>query len=112
MSSSARPYQIAVDVFLKRFGQARYGNLDVMWKAFMAYCLCIVAQAFRRRGYTVIPMNHPTGFRFKCYTRGDPNHCSFFTAQKGTDIYEIRLNVDSEDLAYYGLKLNLDIVVI
>jgi hypothetical protein len=112
MSSNVQPYQIAVDTFLKRFGEARYGYLDVMWKAFMAYCLCIVAQAFRRRGYHVTPMNHPAGFRFKCYTRGNPDHCSYFMALKGHDAFEIRMNIDSQNLTYYSLKLNLDIVVI
>jgi hypothetical protein len=78
----------------------------------MAYSLCLVAEAFRSRHYNVSPRNHSAGFRFKCYTRGDPNQCSYFTAQKGSDNFEIRLSVDSQNLTYHGLKLNLDVVVV
>ena len=109
MSSS---YEIAVDAFLNQFRQIRTTTLNRIWMAFMAYSMCIIAESFRRRGYTVTPMNHKNGFRFKCFPRGNPNLYSYFLVKKDHDLYEIRLSVDAKNLRWNSLKLNLDVVVI
>jgi hypothetical protein len=105
-------YEVAVDNFLNQLSQIRVGDLERIWKAFMAYSLCIIVEAFRRRGYTVNPMNHVMGFRFKCFPRGDPNNYSYFLAQKGADSFELRLSVDARNIRWSSLTLNLDVVVI
>jgi len=109
MSSS---YQAAIDTFLRSLGSTHVTILNMIWKAFMAYSLCIVAEAFRRKGYTITPMNHPSGFRFKCFPRGNPDDYSYFMASRSEEHLEIRLSVDSQNLKWKSIKLNLDIVVI
>ncbi len=105
-------YNTAVDAFLNRFKQVRITTLNRIWMAFMAYSMCIIAEAFRRRGYTVTPMNYTHGFRFKCFPRGNPNLYSYFLVRKKNDVFEIRLSVDAQNLRWNSLKLNLDVVVI
>lgn len=108
-------YERAVDVFLRRIGQGIFrGNvLNRIWKAFMAYCMCIVTEAFRRRGYRVRATQPlPQGFIFKCFPRGDPNNYSYFTVEKGDEKYEIRLNIFVRNFRWNSLRLNLDVVVI
>jgi len=111
MSSS---FETAVDNFLTQIGQSifRATMLNRIWQGFMAFCMCIIAEAFRRRGYTVNPQNYAHGFLFKCFPSGDPNNYSYFTADRGNEHYEIRLSVSAQNLMYHGLKLNLDVVVI
>lgn len=107
-------YEKEIDTFLKQFGKSifRTSILEKIWKAFMAYSMCIVTEAFRRKGYTVRPMNYSSGFIFKCFPAGDPKNYSYFTAQKGNESYEIRLNVNVQNLRHNSIRLNLDLVVI
>lgn len=105
-------YPTNVDAFLRQLGQARTGNLSRVWQAFMAYAMCIVIQAFQRRGYKISPMNSTSGFRFKCFPRGEPDDYSYFRAQKETESLEIRLNVDARNRRWNSMTLNLDILVI
>jgi hypothetical protein len=107
-------FEVAVDTFLSQFGQSvfRASILNRIWKAFMAYSLCLVAEAFRNKGYVVRPTNHSQGFTFKCFPAGNPRNYSYFTAQKENEFYEIRLSVDVQNLQYKSLRLNIDLVVI
>jgi len=109
MSSS---YEIAVDAFLNQLGQIRYGNLSRIWQAFMAYSMCIIVQAFQHRHYRVAPMNHPAGFRFKCFPQGSPHDYSYFLARKDQESFEIRLSINAQNRQWRSLRLNLDVVVI
>jgi len=111
MSSS---FEVAVDTFLSQFGQSvfRASVLNRVWKAFMAYSMCLVVEAFRSKGYTIRPMNHSQGFTFKCFPAGDPRNYSYFSVQKENESYEIRLSVDVQNLQYNSLRLNIDLVVI
>jgi hypothetical protein len=74
--------------------------------------MCIVVEAFRRRGYSVTPMNHSNGFTFKCFPAGDPRNYSYFIVQKENESYEVRLSVNVQNLQYNSLRLNIDLVVI
>jgi hypothetical protein len=105
-------YHTAVNAFLNQLGLVRFGNLNRIWQAFMAYSMCIIAEAFRSRGYRITPMNHPSGFRFKCFPRGDPNDYSYFHVRKDEESFEIRLSIDAQNLSWKSIRLNLDVVVI
>jgi hypothetical protein len=105
-------YDLAVDAFLNQFKQIRATTLNKIWKAFMAYSMVIMAEAFQARGFTVTPMNHQNGFRFKCFPAGDPKLYSYFLVNKDKYVFEVRLSVDSRNLRWNSLKLNLDAVVI
>jgi len=107
-------FERAVDDFLAQIGQSttRITTLNRIWKAFMAFCMCIIAEAFRQKGYTIIPQNCVNGFLFKCFPAGDPNNYSYFAVERGNDRYEIRLNITAQNLQYHSLRLNLDIAVI
>lgn len=111
MSSSLEK---AVDNFLMSLGQLRTSRqvLKRIWQSFMAYCMCLVAESFRRRGFTVQPLNAAQGFRFKCFPAGDPVQYSYFSVSRGNEVYEVRLNVYAQNQAYRGLRLNLDLVII
>jgi len=107
-------FENAVDNFLAQIGQSifRITTLNRIWKAFMAFCMCIITEAFRRRGYTITPQNCAGGFLFKCFPAGDPDNYSYFTAEKGSERYEIRLSIDAQNFQYSSLKLNLDVAII
>lgn len=107
-------FENAVNDFLAQIGQSifRIDILNRVWKAFMAFCMCIIAEAFRQRGYTITPQNCANGFIFKCFPAGDPDNYSYFTVEKGSERYEIRLNIDAQNFQYNSLRLNLDVAVI
>lgn len=105
-------YEAAVDSFLGMLGQTRLSTIDRVWKAFMAYSICLIAESFRNKHYTLTVMNHTGGFRFKCFPQGNPNNYSYFLATKGNEAFEIRLSIDAKNVRYYGLKLNLDVAII
>jgi hypothetical protein len=105
-----------IDNFLNRIGQSIFTGqmLDRVWKAFMAFCLLTCVRALEARGFTCLPQNVPTGFRFKLFPQGNPDDYSWFLVQRGPETYELRLSVDSQNLNYVfnSLKLNLDVVLI
>jgi len=107
-------YETAIDDFLKNIGKGifRKSVLDKIWKAFMAYCMCIIINAFKKRGYTVKPQNHSNGFIFKLFPQGDPDNYSYFIIEKDEKQYEVRLNIYVRNARYKSLRLNLDVVVI
>jgi hypothetical protein len=59
-----------------------------------------------------MPVNCNNGFRFKCFPQGNPNDYSYFIVNKEEERYEIRLSVDSQDIRWRNLRLNLDVAVI
>lgn len=105
-----------IDDFLSRVGVSIFGfqNLSRVWQAFMAYCMCLCAQSFQAHSFIVTPQNAGTGFLFKCFPAGNPNNYSWFEAHDGNRRYEIRLNLDSQNLRFQSnsLKLNLDVAII
>jgi len=107
-------YERAVDGFLGQIGRGifRSSILNRIWMAFMAYCMCIVAEAFKVRGYKVTPQNCQQGFIFKLFPAGDPDNYSYFTVKKENEEYEIRLNIYAQNLRFNSLRLNVDIAVV
>lgn len=109
-------FDSSIDDFLRRVGSPTFSprNLDRVWKAFMAYCICVCAEAFERHGFNVTPMNSNPVFVFKCFPPGNPNNYSWFRVERGNLRYELRLSVDSQNLRFPGnaLRMNLDVVVV
>lgn len=107
-------FEQAVDSFLNQMGTSILSPaiLNKVWKSFMAYAACIVAEAFHTRNYTVRPENCANGFVFKCFPQGNPANYSYFSAEREGEQLEIRLNVDCQNIQYNSIVLNMDIVVI
>lgn len=104
-----------VDNFLSFIGSPILSlqNLNRVWKAFMAYCMCRCVESFLAHGFTVTPQNVTAGFVFKCYPRGNPDNYSWFEVVINNERYELRLSIDAKDPTWdTNLMLNLDIVLI
>jgi len=107
-------FELAVDAFLNQHRTSTFTGrfLNRVWKAFMAYSMCLVVETFRKKNCTVTPQNHVPAFIFKCFPAGDPDNYSYFLVQKNDETYEVRLSVYCQNLRFNGLRLNMDMVVI
>jgi len=107
-------FEQAVDAFLNNLKTTRIPEriLRRIWAAFQAYCSCLIAEAFRQKGFNVKAENAQKGFRFKCFAKGNAVVYSFFRVTRNNENYEIRLNIDAQHFRYNSIRLNLDIVII